>query len=327
MKSLLPGLAVCAVAATAALLINLWVPVLSALLIAIVLGMLVGNLLPLPSPCAPGVAYSAKRLLRIGVVLLGLQVSLADIAGLGWGMVGVVIGVVTLTFTLTLLIGRLLGLSTSATLLVASGFSICGAAAVAACDGVIDTKDEEVASALAQVVLFGTAMIAVIPVLSGLLGLSEHQAGLWAGSSVHEVAQVVAAAGIIGPAALAVAVIVKLARVVLLAPVMAVLAVWQRRRHDADSASAGVRPPLVPLFVVGFLVAVVVASLGIVPAPALSVIKIVQTLLLSAAMFALGTGVNVRKLLGMGGRPILLGASATVIITLLGLGGVLLTTT
>ena len=90
MKSLLPGLAVCAVAATAAVLINLWVPVLSALLVAILLGMLVGNLTPLPQTAAPGVAYSSKRLLRIGVVLLGLQVSLGDIAGLGWGMVAVV---------------------------------------------------------------------------------------------------------------------------------------------------------------------------------------------------------------------------------------------
>ncbi|HRL49899.1 MAG TPA: putative sulfate exporter family transporter [Propioniciclava sp.] len=325
MKSLLPGLAVCAVAATAAVLINLWVPVLSALLVAILLGMLVGNLTPLPQTAAPGVAYSSKRLLRIGVVLLGLQVSLGDIAGLGWGMVAVVIAVVGLTFILTLLIGRALGLSTPATLLVASGFSICGAAAVAACDGVIDARDEEVASALAQVVLFGTAMIAVIPVLSGVLGLSEHQAGLWAGSSVHEVAQVVAAAGIIGPAALSVAVVVKLARVVLLAPVMAALSLWQRRRHDAG-AGAGTRPPLVPLFVLGFLAAVVVASLGVLPANVLAAVKVLQTLLLSAAMFALGTGVNVRKLLGMGGRPIALGASATVIVTLLGLGGVLLTT-
>ena len=157
------------------------------------------------------------------------------------------------------------------------------------------------------------------------MGLSEHQAGLWAGASIHEVAQVVAAAGIIGPAALAVAVIVKLARVVLLAPVMAILSTWQRRRQDASGA-AGTKPPLVPLFVVGFLIAVVVASLNIVPAQVLSGIKVLQTFLLSAAMFGLGTGVNFRKLLGMGGRPIVLGASATGIVTLLGLGGVLLVT-
>ena len=325
MKKLGPGLAVCALAALVAVLVNLWNPVLSALLIAIVLGMLVGNLAPMPAQMDPGVKFASKRLLRVGVVLLGLQVSLGDIAGLGWGMVGVVLAVVGLTFALTLVIGRLLRLSLPATLLIASGFSICGAAAVAACDGVIDAEDEEVASALAQVVLFGTLMIAVIPLLSGLLGLSEHQAGLWAGASIHEVAQVVAAAGIIGPAALAVAVIVKLARVVLLAPVMAILSTWQRRRQDASGA-ASTKPPLVPLFVVGFLIAVVVASLNIVPAQVLSGIKVLQTFLLSAAMFGLGTGVNFRKLLGMGGRPIVLGASATGIVTLLGLGGVLLVT-
>ena len=325
MKKLGPGLTVCSLAALVAVLVNLWSPVLSALLVAIVLGMVVGNLAPLPEQMDPGVTFASKRLLRVGVVLLGLQVSLGDIIGLGWGMVGVVLGVVGLTFALTLVIGRLLRLSLPATLLIASGFSICGAAAVAACDGVIDAEDEEVASALAQVVLFGTLMIAVIPLLSGLLGLSEHQAGLWAGASIHEVAQVVAAAGIIGPAALAVAVIVKLARVVLLAPVMAILSTWQRRRQDAAGAG-GAKPPIVPLFVVGFLVAVVVASLHIVPAQVLSGIKVLQTFLLSAAMFGLGTGVNFRKLLGMGGRPIILGASATGIVTVLGLGGVLLVT-
>lgn len=325
MKKLGPGLAVCALAALVAVLINVWVPVVSALLVAIVLGMLVGNLAPLPAGMDPGVKYAAKRLLRVGVVLLGLQVSLSDIAGLGWGMVAVVLAVVGLTFSLTVLVGRALRLSLPMTLLIASGFSICGAAAVAACDGVIDAEDEEVASALAQVVLFGTLMIAVIPVLSGLIGLTEHQAGLWAGSSVHEVAQVVAAAGIIGPSALAVAVIVKLARVVMLAPVMAVLSTWQRRRQDASGA-AGTKPPIVPLFVVGFLVAVLVASLHILPAPLAAGIKVLQTFLLSAAMFALGTGVNVRKLLGMGGRPIILGATATGIVTVLGLGGVLLAT-
>lgn len=325
MTRLAPGLLASALAALVAVAVNQWLPVVSALLVAIVLGMIVGNLAPLPPSTEPGIKYASKRLLRIGVVLLGLQVSLADIASLGWGMVVVVVGVVTLTFALTLAIGRLLRVSLPATLLVASGFSICGAAAVAACDGVIDAKDEEVASALAQVVLFGTAMIAVIPLLSGALGLSEHQAGLWAGASTHEVAQVVAAAGIIGPGALAVAVIVKLARVVLLAPVMAILATWQRRRQ-AESGPGGAKPPLVPLFVVGFLVAVVIASLGVVPAPVLAVVKVIQTFLLSAAMFALGTGVNVRKLLGMGARPIALGASATAIVTLLGLGGVLLVT-
>ncbi|QIK71287.1 putative sulfate exporter family transporter [Propioniciclava coleopterorum] len=325
MKNLAPGLAVCAVAASIAVLVNQWLPVLSALLVAIVLGMLVGNLAPMPEPMDPGVKFAAKRLLRAGVVLLGLQVSLGDILGLGWGMVGVVFAVVGITFALTMALGRLLRLPLPVTLLVASGFSICGAAAVAACDGVIDAEDEDVASALAQVVLFGTLMIAVIPLLSGLIGLTEHQAGLWAGASIHEVAQVVAAAGIIGSSALAVAVIVKLARVVLLAPVMAVLSTWQRRRQ-AESGAGGARPPIVPLFVVGFLAAVALASLRIVPAEIMAVLKILQTFLLSAAMFALGTGVNVRKLLGMGGRPIALGAGATVIVTLVGLGGVLLVT-
>ena len=138
-------------------------------------------------------------------------------------------------------------------MLIAGGFSICGAAAVAAVDGVIQTdKDEEVVTAVALVVVFGTLMIPFVPFASSLLGFSSGEAGLWAGASTHEVAQVVAAGGVIGGGALAVAVIVKLARVLLLAPVMAVVGVAHRRRTGADAS--GKRPPLVPLFVLAFLI-------------------------------------------------------------------------
>lgn len=321
--SLLPGLALCAAGAVLAVLANRAVPTISALLFAIILGAVLANLVELPQRLAPGIAFSSKKVLRAGIVLLGLQLVLGDILGLGYGMVAVVVAVVTLGILGTLLIGRALGIEPAQRLLVACGFSICGAAAVAAADGVISPKKEETATAVALVVLFGTLMIPVVPLLAGLMGMPERVAGLWAGASIHEVAQVVAAGGTLGNEALQVAVIVKLARVVMLAPVMAVLA-WQvRRRLPAGSTIK--RPPLVPLFVVGFLAMMAVASLHLLDQHTLAQIKLVQTALLAAAMFALGLGVKVRTLVKVGPKPFVLGLASTVLVALIAFVGVWLT--
>lgn len=318
-----PGLALCAVAVAIALVVASVIPVLSATLTAIVLGVLVRNTLPVPSVLEAGLTFAAKKLLRLGIVLLGLQLMLGDVLGLGWGVILIVVAVVGIGFAGTLLMGRWLGVPYSQRLLIAGGFSICGASAVAAVDGVIQTeKNEEVVAAVALATVFGTLMIPFIPFASSVLGLTDREAGIWAGASTHEVAGVVAVGGIIGGGALAVAVIVKLARVLLLAPVMAVVGVAHRRRTGADAS--GKRPPIVPLFVLLFVAMVVLRSVGVVPEPALDVAKTTQGAVLAAAMFALGAGVNIRRLVKVGGRPLLLALLATILVTGIGLVGVLL---
>lgn len=319
-QRLLPGLALCALGAVLAVVGNRLVPTVSALLFAIVLGAVVANLVPLPDRLAPGIAFASKKVLRAGIVLLGLQLVLGDILGLGWGMIAVVVAVVTIGILGTLAIGRALGIAPATRLLVACGFSICGAAAVAAADGVVDAEQEETATAIGLVVLFGTLMIPTVPLLAGAMGMPERVAGLWAGASIHEVAQVVAASGTMGTDALRVAVIVKLARVVMLAPVIAVIA-WQVRRGLPQGTEVK-RPPLVPLFVLGFLAAMAVASLHLLSKPVLADIKVVQTALLAAAMFALGLGVRVRSLVKVGPRPFVLGLASTVLVACTALAGV-----
>ncbi len=324
----LPGLAVTAAAVAAAILIGRFVPTVSVLLIAIVLGVLLRNVAPPPAIFEPGLTFAAKKLLRLGVVLLGLQLVLGDIFGLGAGMVLVVIAIVTIGILSTLLIGKWMGIGFTQRLLIACGFSICGAAAVAAVDGVIDTEDEEeVVTAIALVVIFGTLLIPIIPVMATLLGLSNHQSGLWAGGSIHEVAQVVAAGGAIGGAALGLAVIVKLARVLMLAPVMAVISMQRRsqlRRMGDTAVSANIkRPPIIPLFVAGFIVMVAIRSTGAIPAPVLDVAKVAQTALLGAAMFALGTGVRFSAFKQVGIKPFALAVCSTLTVGLTALGGVL----
>ncbi len=320
--SLYPGLLLCFGGGAVALVANQFVPTVSALLFAIVLGAIIGNLWQVPAVMAPGVAVAGKRILRVGIILLGLQLVLGDLLELGLGMVAVAAVVVAVGLTGTVLIGRAMGIPPAQRILIACGFSICGAAAVAACDGVVDAEDEEVATGIALVVLFGTIMIPLVPLLVTVLNFDSGTGGLWAGASIHEVAQVVAAAGIIGGGALKGAVIVKLTRVLMLAPVMAVLGIIQRRKTSGNSQIKP--PPLIPLFVVGFLAMVGVASFEILPAPALAVAKIVQTACLAIAMFALGLGVRIKTLIKVGPKPLLLGTASTVLVAVVALVGVTL---
>lgn len=319
---LVPGLALCAIGTAIAMGVNVFLPTVSPLLTAIVLGAVCTNVISLPPGVRPGLQFSSKRLLRVGVALLGLQLVVGDILGLGAGIIVMVLAIVSMGIAGTMLVGKLFGLTWTQRLLIACGFSICGAAAVAAVDGVVDADEEEVVSAVALVVVFGTLMIPVVPLLSRLLGLSDTDAGLWAGGSIHEVAQVVAAGGAIGGSALAVAVVVKLARVLMLAPVLAVLSVQQRRKvgRDADIK----RPPLVPLFVMAFIAFVALRSTGVVPVGLLPAVKSVQTALLSAAMFALGTGVQIATIRKLGVRPFAVATISTAWIASIALTGVLL---
>ena len=321
--SLWPGLLASLAVAVASMAAAQLLPGLSALVIAIVAGVLVANLTSLPAALAPGLQLSSKKLLRAGIVLLGLQVALGELLGLGAPMLLVVAGVVVIGILGTVALGRALGVEKGLTILVACGFSICGAAAVAAAAGVIDPEEEHeerTVTAIALVVLCGTLMIAAVPALTALLALPAETAGLWAGASIHEVAQVVAAGGALGGSALTLAVIVKLARVLMLAPVMAVLSLQQRR----EGAAEGKRPPLVPLFVLGFLAMVVLRTLVPLPGPMLETASLLQTALLAASMFALGTGVRVRRLLQVGAGPVALAAASTLLVASVALAGVLL---
>ncbi|MDO5738625.1 MAG: putative sulfate exporter family transporter [Ornithinimicrobium sp.] len=325
--SIWPGLAVCLGAAAVAYGIQTVIPGLSALLVAILLGVTVSHAVRLPQVLQPGIKVAAKRVLRIGIVLLGLQLALDDILDLGWAMLGVVVVIVAGGLLGTVLIGRLLHLPAPQALLIACGFSICGAAAVAGVEGTIEREDEDVATAIALVVVFGTLMIGIAPLALSLTSLSSHDQGLIAGGSIHEVAQVVAAGGLIGGGALSAAVVVKLARVLMLAPVVTVLGLLERRRtagtqHASDTA----RPPLVPLFVAGFLAAALLRTFAPMPALALATGQQLQVLLLSAAMFALGLGVHVSMLRKAGIRSFALGGLSTVLVASIATGGVLLAT-
>lgn len=310
----------CAAAVAVSMAVNWLAPGVSPLIVAIVIGITLANVVDLPRILGPGITFAAKKLLRLGIVFLGLKLVLGDILGLGLPMLLVVAAVVCCGIAATVAMGALMRVPAPLALLIGCGFSICGAAAVAGVEGVTDAEEQDVVTAVALVVIFGTLMIPVIPLLGSLLGMSQQVNGLWAGAAIHEIAQVVAAGGIIGGGALAVAVIVKLARVLMLAPVVAVLSIRQRRRGGAHLT--GRKPAIVPLFILGFLAMVLIRSTVPLPAGVLSAGGFLQTALLSAAMFGLGSGVRFRSLVNVGARPFLLAVASTAVVAVTALAGI-----
>lgn len=322
---IVPGLLVAAAAALLAWLVHLAVPAVPLLTAAVALGIVVGQIPALREALAgvlaPGLRFAARALLRTGIVLLGLKLSLVDIAGLGWVTIATTVAVVVLTFGGTILLARAIGLPGHQPVLVASGFAICGASAIGAMGAAVRARDEEQAVPVALVTLCGTLAIAVLPALWHPLGLSATQFGHWVGAGVHDVGQVVATAQIAGTAALAVAVVVKLTRVLLLAPMVAITAAVERRRAvDA----AGPRPAIVPLFVVGFLAAVLLNTFVPLPEWVLTSADVVQTTLLAMALFALGASIRVADLLRTGWRALVVGLTSWVLVAVLAYGAVLI---
>lgn len=346
---LLPGILFAALLAAISYATNYFVPLVSALLVAILLGVLVRNVSLVHPSFEAGLKFSSKTILRLGVVLLGFRLSIPQVIDLGVGPILVIVGTVISIFVCTVGLGKLMKVAHSTNLLTATGTAICGAAAVAGMSAVVKqqgAKDDPVgsaaATAVASVTLFGTLMMLAVPPVAGALGLSVTQTGVWVGASIHEVGQVVAAAGFISDQVVDIATVTKLGRVVLLAPLVAFVGLVEaqaftrrlERRVESSQVEAllegkavdhegakKIRTPIMPLFVVGFLVAVVISSI-VMPDPATAPsslksvfhwVDVVATLLLTVAMAAMGAGVNLRVIIKTGGKAILLGALAALV--------------
>ena len=328
----LPGLAIAASIAAVAFVVEYLIKnntagVVSPLVIAVVLGALISNLGMLPENCRIGLGFAARNLLRLGIVLLGLQLSFSQVRELGAPGLALVIVVVAATFTGTQWLGKKMGLSPGLSLLVATGFSICGASAIAAMRPVSDADDDDMAYAIALVTICGTLAIFLLPAIGEIIGFSGAQFGSWVGASVHDVAQTVATAASGNDDAQDAAIVVKLTRVMLLAPLVAAVSFTRRRKlsHTNITGSKTQKaklPPIVPLFIVGFIAAISINSSFNLPSEFLSNVKWLEKSLLACALVGIGAGVDARKLRRVGSRPLALGLISWVLIATLSAIGV-----
>lgn len=284
---------------------------LSPMISAIFVGMLFANVVGFAATANAGISVAGKRLLRLAVALLGLQLTFGQLVDIGPAGLVFAATVVVSTMLFTVWVGRLLGVEPRLTVLLAAGTAICGASAIAGANAVTRARDEDVSYSVACITLFGTIAMLIYPVLRGVLDLDPRSYGFWTGLSVHEVAQVVGAGFQGGEIAGQTAVVTKLVRVMMLAPVVVSLAFIAAKR-DGSARQGSTRMP--PFFIIGFVLLVLLNSAGTLPSAIQAPIVSMTPVFLTASMAALGLGTKFSSLKERGFRPLLLAAVAAAFI-------------
>lgn len=318
-KRLLPGLVACAAIGGLAMLVDraevlvFGKPWLEPVVLAILIGAVIRTVRPPGPSFAPGIDFCAKTVLELAIVVMGVSLSGTAVLAMGPALLAGIVGVVALTIPASYAIGRSLGLGHRMAVLVACGNSICGNSAIAAVAPVIGADGNDVAASIAFTAVLGVAVVLGLPLLVPILGLGEAQYGLLAGLTVYAVPQVLAATMPVGAIAVQIGTLVKLVRVLLLGPVVFVLALVGRR-----TAPAGIieRHPLIPWFILGFLVMAAARATGVVPDWVLPPATLAANAMTVLSMAALGLGVNLRSIGSAGGR-----VTATAILSILALTG------
>lgn len=294
---------------------------LEALVLAILAGTAIRSIVSLSPKFSSGINFSAKILLEIAVVLLGASISANAVAKAGYGLVAGIAIVVFLAIGISYVIGRLLKLPHNMAVLIACGNSICGNSAIAATAPVIGAHSDDVAASITFTAILGVVVVLCLPLLVPLLGLSFTQYGVLAGLTVYAVPQVLAATAPVAAISVQLGTLVKLMRVLMLGPVILVLALITGKRQQNMKRKGQLAKPklrffqLVPWFIIGFVVMLLLNSLGAIPTPIIPAITQISNWLTVIAMAALGLGVNIRSVAALGGRVTL-----TAILSLFSLG-------
>lgn len=289
---------------------------LGALTLAILFGIIIGNTFyPVAKPYSDdGVKFAKHYLLRAGIILYGFRLTFQQIADVG--ATGLIIDAIMLTstFLIAMWIGKkYFGLDEQTVILIGAGSSICGAAAVMATEPVVKAQASQVAVAVSTVVIFGTIGIFLYPwffhlnAFAGWLPFNEETFGIFSGSTIHEVAQVVAVGHSISPDAENAAVISKMIRVMMLAPFLIILSTYLSKKNNKNSEGAAQKSPItIPWFAVFFILMAGFNSLNLIPAVLVSYIVTIDTILLAMAMVALGLTTHISAIRQAGVKPLLL---------------------
>jgi uncharacterized integral membrane protein (TIGR00698 family) len=284
--------------------------VVSAVAIAIVLGILIRNVWGLPEACRSGVALGVKRLLRVGIALMGAQLSAVQVFQTGGRAVLVVATCILLALVVVRLVSVRMGLSDRLAALLGVGTSICGVSAIVATGPLIAAKEEETSLAVGTITVFGLLAVLVYPLLGRALGLSDVFFGTWAGTAVNDTSQVVATGLIYSARAGEVATVVKLTRNLFMAPVIVALGSWYVARSSRQGARRFSWRSAIPGFVVGFLALATLNSLGVFPSWALRALREVSGVLIVVALAGVGLETNLAAMRRIGLRPLYAGLAA-----------------
>ncbi|MGN6251097.1 MAG: YeiH family protein [Marmoricola sp.] len=315
----LPGLLVAAALAVAAEAVGGRLPLLGGPVAGIVIGVVLSPFARRRGSLGAGTRVAGRHVLQVAVVLLGAQLSLAEVAAVGVSSLPVMVGTLAACLLTAHVVGRWWGIEADLRTLIGVGTGICGASAIAAVTPVIRARSTTVAYAIATIFCFNIAAVLLFPLLGHLLGLSQDAFGLFAGTAVNDTSSVVAAASAYGPEAADHAIVVKLTRTLMIIPICIALSALTQRRLSRTDGQVARRPRvtrLVPWFLVGFLIAAGVNSAGVVSPDAHDVVARTAVYLITVALVAIGLSTDFAAIRRTGPRPLLLGAVLWVVVTL-----------
>ena len=310
-----------AVAAVARLVTGFLPSIVAEVSVALLLGIVVASAAgPRLRPFEPGLRFVSQRVLRLGIILLGARLSLAEIAQIGLPATGLIVVTMVISFAIVLLASRVVRVDGRLAVLIAVGSAVCGNTAIVATAPVIGARAREVAYAVATITLFGTLAVFLYPAIGHAIALPQPQFGLWAGVAVHDTSQVIATSSTYGSGALDVATVVKLIRNALMAPLLLVIAaVWAARAEDAedagDLARRGIRRAL-PLFVLGFLALAALRTLGVIGLDLATTLDLVARTLILVALAAVGMSIHLGELRETSWRPLAIGFAVALVVGL-----------
>lgn len=265
----------------------------------------------------PGLRFASRRVLRLGIILLGARLSLAEIARIGLPATGLIVITMAASFAIVMLVARVVRVDSRLAVLIAVGSAVCGNTAIVATAPVIGARAREVAYAVATITLFGTLAVFLYPVIGRALALPQPSFGLWTGVAVHDTSQVIATGAAYGPQALDVATVVKLIRNALMAPLLLLIAtVWAARSHEAIGPTRRGLRRAVPWFVLGFLALAALRTIGLIDPEEATALDVVARTLILVALAAVGMSIHVGELRETSWRPLAVGFAVALVVGL-----------
>jgi uncharacterized integral membrane protein (TIGR00698 family) len=310
----LPGLMLCVAVAVLAYGLGIYVPLVGGPVFGILLGLIISSFWRPTATYKPGMQVAGKQVLQLAIILMGFGLSLSQVVQTGTESLAVMLSTLIVCLVGALLLGRLLGVSFNLTALIGAGTGICGASAIAAVSPAIEADESEVAYALSTVFAFNIVAVVLFPAMGHFMGFSQKAFGLWAGTAINDTSSVVAAAYTYGKQAGEYATVVKLARSTMILPVVLGLSTWRAMRVKGAKQVAWTR--LIPWFILWFLAATLVRSLGLVPSFLLAYLPWVAKFLIIIALSAVGLNANLDAIVRTGWRPLAMGATLWVLVAI-----------
>lgn len=303
-----PGFLIALVIAACAFALGRLVPVVGGAVFGITLGILLASVWRLPAGFNTGLKFTSKYILQLAVILLGFEMNMAAVIHVGQQSIWVILLTLSAAFVTVVLTGRALGIQHKLSTLIGVGTAICGGSAIAAASSAIDADDQDISFSISTIFLFNVVAVFLFPFIGHLLGLSDTGFGMWAGTAINDTSSVVAAAYSYSTAAGNFATVVKLTRSLMIVPVTLVLALMYARINDNGKTNFQFAR-VFPWFIVGFLVASLISTAGILPVSLLQAFAQTGRFLIIAAMAAIGLNTSLHAFRKAGSRALMLGAA------------------